>query len=174
MKITKKFFTILIVLLSFSTLSYSQDNIVYLDLDNVVANTIAGKLILNKLEKSKAVALSKFEKKEKDLKKIEDEINKQKNIISEDELKKKLFEFRKKVNNFRQDRQKVINDFNQKKKVEFDQFFKKIIPIIENYVSEKNIDIVLDKSKIFVATKKKDITKEIISVIDLKIKWAHL
>ena len=170
MKITKKFFTILIVLLSFSTLSYSQDNIVYLDLDNVVANTIAGKLILSKLEKSKAVALSKFEKKEKDLKKIEDEINKQKNIISEDELKKKLFEFRKKVNNFRQDRQKVISDFNQKKKVEFDQFFKKIIPIIENYVSEKNIDIVLDKSKIFVATKKKDITKEIISVIDLKIK----
>ncbi len=170
MKITKKFFTILIVLLSFSTLSYSKDNIVYLDLDNVVANTIAGKLILNKLEKSKAAALSKFEKKEKDLKKIEDEINKQKNIISDDELKKKLFEFRKKVNNFRQDRQKVINDFNQKKKVEFDQFFKKIIPIIENYVSEKNIDIVLDKSKIFVATKKKDITKEIISVIDSKIK----
>tara|TARA_B100000886_G_scaffold290139_1_gene215380 strand:- start:716 stop:1228 length:513 start_codon:yes stop_codon:yes gene_type:complete len=170
MKITKKFFTILIVLLSFSTLSYSQDNIVYLDLDNVVANTIAGKSILNKLEKSKAVTLSKFEKKEKDLKKIEDEINKQKNIISDDELKKKLFEFRKKVNNFRQDRQKVINDFNQKKKVEFDQFFKKIIPIIENYVSEKNIDIVLDKSKIFVATKKKDITKEIISLIDLKIK----
>ena len=170
MKITKKFFTILIVLLSFSTLSYSQDNIVYLDLDNVVANTIAGKLILNKLEKSKAVALSKFEKKEKDLKKIEDEINKQKNIISDDELKKKLFEFRKKVNNFRQDRQKVINDFNQKKKVEFDQFFKKIIPIIENYVSEKNIDIVLDKTKIFVATKKKDITKEIISLIDLTIK----
>ena len=170
MKITKKFFTILIVLLCFSTLSYSQDNIVYLDLDNVVANTIAGKLILNKLEKSKAVALSKFEKKEKDLKKIEDEINKQKNIISDDELKKKLFEFRKKVNNFRQDRQKVINDFNQKKKVEFDQFFKKIIPIIENYVSEKNIDIVLDKTKIFVATKKKDITKEIISLIDLKIK----
>ena len=84
MKITKKFFTILIVLLSFSTLSYSQDNIVYLDLDNVVANTIAGKSILNKLEKSKAVTLSKFEKKEKDLKKIEDEINKQKNIISDD------------------------------------------------------------------------------------------
>ena len=160
MKITKKFFTILIVLLSFSTLSYSQNNIVYLDLDNVVANTIAGKLILNKLEKSKAVALSKFEKKEKDLKKIEDEINKQKNIISDDELKKKLFEFRQKFNNFRQDRQKVINDFNQKKKVEFDQFFKKIIPIIENYVSEKNIDIVLDKSKIFVATKKKILLKK--------------
>ena len=65
----------------------NQDKIVYLDLDNVVTNTKAGKLILSELEKSKKAALLKFEKKEKDLKKIEDEIKKQKNIISEEELK---------------------------------------------------------------------------------------
>ena len=76
------------MLLIFISSSYSQEQIVYLDLDNVVSNTKAGKLILSKLEKSKNLALSKFEKKEKDLKKIEDEIKKQKNIISEDELKK--------------------------------------------------------------------------------------
>ena len=61
----------------------------------------------------------------------------------------------KKFLNFRQDKQKVINEFNQKKKIEFDEFFKKITPIIENYVSEKKIDIVLDKKNIFVASKKK-------------------
>ena len=61
----------------------------------------------------------------------------------------------KKFLNFQQDRQKVINEFNQKKKIEFDEFFKKITPIIENYVSEKKIDIVLDKKNIFVASKKK-------------------
>ena len=98
------------------TTSYSQDKIVYLDLDNVVNTTIAGKSIINKLEKSKKAALLKFEKKEKELKKIEDEIKKQKNIISELELKKKLVDFRKEVNIFRQDRQKVINEFNNKKK----------------------------------------------------------
>ena len=166
----KKFLTILIILLSFITFSHSQDQIVYLDLDKVVSNTKAGKSILIKLEKSKKNALLNFEKKEADLKKIEEEIKSQKNILSENEFKKKLFEFRKEVNNFRQSRQNVINDFNQKKKIEFEKFFKKITPIIENYVSEKNIDILLDRKNIFVASKKKNITQEIIEIIDLKIK----
>ena len=78
MKIIQKFFTILIVLLIFISNTYSQDKIVYLDLDNVVTNTKAGKLILSELEKSKKAALLKFETKENDLKKIEDEIKKQK------------------------------------------------------------------------------------------------
>ena len=115
-------------------------------------------------------ALAKFEKKEKELKKIENEINKQKNILSEEELKKKLIEFRKEINIFQKDRQNVINNFNKKKVEEFNNFFKKITPIIQSYVSEKNIDIVLDRKNIFVASKNKDITQEIIKLIDSKIK----
>ena len=90
MNIIKKFVTIFIVLFIFTSTSHSEDQIVYLDLDNVVNNTKAGRLILSGLEKSKKETLLKFEKREKDLKKIEEEIKKQKNIISEDELKKKL------------------------------------------------------------------------------------
>ncbi len=170
MKIIKRFFTIFIVLFILTPSSFSQDQIVYLDLDYVVVNTKAGKSILRKLEDSKNVALSKFEKKGKELKKIEEEINKQKNIISEDELRKKLIKFRKEVSTYQKNRQKVVNEFNEKKRSEFDEFFKKITPIIENYVSEKKIDIVLDKKNIFVASKKKNITQEIIKIIDSKIK----
>ena len=47
MKIIQKFFTILIVFLTFITNTYGQDKIVYLDLNNVVTNTKAGKLILS-------------------------------------------------------------------------------------------------------------------------------
>ena len=170
MNFIKKFITIFIVVFITEHSSYAQDQIVYLDLDNVVNNTQAGKLILNKLEKSKKKALLKFENKEKELKKIEDQIKKQKNIISEDEFKKKLVEYRKEVSIFRKDRQNVINDFNQKKIKEFNEFFKKITPIIESYVSEKKIDMVLDKKYIFVGSGKKNITKEIIKLIDDKIK----
>ena len=170
MNFIKKISTTFIVLLIFISTSNSEEQIVYLDLDNVVTNTKAGKLILSKLEKSKNSALSKFEKKEKDLKKIEEEIKKQKNVISEDEFKKRLVEFRKEISKFQQDKQKVVNEFNQKKQIEFGEFFKKITPIIEQYVSEKKIDIVLDRKNIFVASKKKDITQEIINIIDSKIK----
>ena len=170
MNFIKKFITIFIVVFINEHSSYAQDQIVYLDLDNVVNNTQAGKLILNKLEKSKIKALSKFENREKELRKIEDQIKKQKNIISEDEFKKKLVEFRKEVSNFHNDRQKVISEFNQKRKKEFEEFFKKITPIIENYVSKNNIDMVLDKKNIFVGSKKKNITGEIIKIIGKEIK----
>ena len=116
MNFTKKISTIFIVLIIFISTSNSEDQIVYLDLDNVVSNTKAGKLILSKLEKSKKSALLKFEKKEKDLKKIEEEIKKQKNVISENEFKKRLVEFRKEIAKFQQYKQKVVNEFNQKKK----------------------------------------------------------
>ena len=170
MKIYKKLIiTSILLLLNFS-FAHSEEQIVYLDLDNIVANTKAGKLIISNLEKSKKSTLAKFEKKEKELKKIESDINKQKNILSEEELKKKLIEFKKEINIFQTDRQNIINQFNKKKVEEFNIFFKKITPIIQNYVSEKKIDIVLDRKNIFVGSKKKDITKEIIKLIDSKIK----
>ena len=170
MKLYKELIIITIItLLSFS-LANSEEQIVYLDLDNIVGNTKSGKLIISNLEKSKKKALAKFEKKEKELKKTENEINKQKNILSEEDLKKRLIEFRNEINLFQKDRQKVINDFNKKKIEEFNNFFKKITPIIQSYVSEKDIDIVLDRKNVFVASKKKDITQEIIELIDSKIK----
>jgi len=166
----KKIIFILIIFFTTLSLVQSEEQIVYLDLDNVVSNTKAGKLIINDLKKSKKNALSKFEKKEKELKKIENDINKQKNILSEDELKKKITNFRKEISIFQNNKQKVINEFNQKKIDEFNKFFEKITPLIENYAKEKKIDIVLDKKNIFLASKKKDITQEIIKIIDNSIK----
>ena len=81
-----------------------------------------------------------------------------------------MVEFRKEVSIFRQNRQKLINDFNQKRQAEFSDFFKKITPILESYVTEQNIDILLDKKNIFLASKKRNITQEIIKIIDSKIK----
>ena len=53
MGILNKIIVTFIVLSSFYTFSYGQDKIVFLDLDKVVSDTIAGKSILGKLEKSK-------------------------------------------------------------------------------------------------------------------------
>ena len=170
MNYKKNFVYILIIFFSIISISKSSENIAYLDLDKIVKNTKAGKSIINKLKASKDSALNKFEQKEKELKKAEVDINKQKNVLSKEELKSKISDFRKEIASFRNDREKLINDFNAKKIQEFDKFFKKITPIIAKYVKEKNIDIVLDKKNIFLANKNNDITNEIIELIDDKIK----
>ena len=170
MNYKKNFVYILIIFFSIISISKSSENIAYLDLDNIVKNTKAGKSIINQLKVSKDSALKKFEQKEKELKKAEEDINKQKNVLSKEELKNKISDFRKEIASFRNDREKLINDFNTKKIQEFDKFFKKITPIIGEYVEEKKIDIVLDKKNIFLANKNNDITNEIIKLIDDKIK----
>ena len=170
MSYKKNLIYVLIIFFSTISLSKSDENIAYLDLDNIVKSTKAGKSILNELKTSKESALKKFEKKEKELKKVEEDLNKQKNVLSKEELKTKISDFRKEIASFRNDREKLINDFNTKKIQEFDKFFKKITPIIGEYVEEKKIDIVLDKKNIFLANKNNDITNEIIKLIDDKIK----
>ena len=170
MNYKKNLVYILIIFFSIISISKSSENIAYLDLDNIVRNTKAGKSIINKLKVSKDTALKKFEKKEKELKKVEEDINKQKNVLSKEELRNKISDFRKDISSFRTEREKLINDFNIKKIQEFEKFFKKITPIIGEYVEKKNIDIVLDKKNIFLANKDNDITNEIIKLIDDKIK----
>ena len=170
MNYKKNLIYILIIFFSTISISKSSENIAYLDLDNIVKNTKAGKSIINKLKASKDTALKKFEKKEKELKKVEEDINKQKNVLSKEELRNKVSDFKKDISSFRNEREKLINDFNIKKIQEFEKFFKKITPIIGEYVEKKNIDFVLDKKNIFLANKNNDITNEIIKLIDEKIK----
>ena len=170
MNYKKNLIYVLIIFFSTISLGKSNENIAYIDLDNIIKNTKAGKSIINELKASKDSALKKFEKKEKALKKVEEDINKQKNVLSKEELKKKISDFRKEISSFRNDRDKLINDFNKKKIQEFEKFFQKITPIIGEYVEEKNIDFVLDKKNIFLANKNNDITSEIIKLIDKKIK----
>tara|TARA_Y100000992_G_C21178047_1_gene449277 strand:- start:5 stop:517 length:513 start_codon:yes stop_codon:yes gene_type:complete len=170
MNFKKNLIYTLVIFFSIISISNSSENIAYLDLDNIIKSTKAGKSIIDKLKASKDAALKEFEKKEKALKKVEEDINKQKNVLSKEDLRNKISNFRKEVSSFRSNREKLINDFNNKKIQEFEKFFKKITPLIEEYIKEKNIDIVLDKKDIFIANRNKDITNEIIKIIDAKIK----
>ena len=45
-----------------------------------------------------------------------------------------------------------------------------IIPEIEKYINEKDINLVVDKKNIFIANKKNNITDEIVRIIDEKLK----
>ena len=63
MNYKKNFVCILIIFFSTISISKSSENIAYLDLDNIVKNTTAGKSIINKLKVSKDSALKKFEQK---------------------------------------------------------------------------------------------------------------
>ncbi len=63
----------------------------------------------------------------------------------------------------------VIN-FNQTKQNELNNLFKKINPVIQNYMNENSIGILLNSKNIFIGSKKLDITQNLINEINNKIK----
>ena len=67
-------------------------------------------------------------------------------------------------------RKKTIKELNIKKNKELNEFLKLINPIIQEYMKEKSIDIIIHKKNIFMAKSNNDITKDILEIINTKIK----
>ena len=63
-----------------------------------------------------------------------------------------------------------IKELNIKKNKELNEFLKLINPIIQEYMKEKSIDMIIDKKNIFMAKSKNDITEDILKIVNTKIK----
>ena len=136
----------------------------------LLEKTNYGKKIISDLNILNEQNLSSLKQLESKIKLDQDNINKQKNLLSDDELKKKLNKYNSDVVDFQKKKNSLANIFNLEKKKKLDEFFKKIIPEIERYIDEKNISLVYDKKNVFIANKKNNITEEIIKIINEKLK----
>ena len=114
--------------------------------------------------------LKSLQKIEADIKLNQDDIKKQKNLLSEEELANKVKKLNSDIIEFQKTKNNLVSNFNSKKKNKLDEFFKIIIPEIETYINEKDITLVFDKKNIFIANKKNNITDEIVRIIDEKLK----
>ena len=90
----KKIFLLLfsssIFFLFTTTISFSNEKIIFINLDFVINNSLQGKLIFNDLNKIKEKNIKNLEIDKKNLEKQENEIKLKKDIISKEELDKNL------------------------------------------------------------------------------------
>ncbi len=166
----KKIFLVIIFFLLGVTNTWSSEKIAFLDVEFIINKSKPAILIIKKIEKIRDQETEKLIKIENNLKKKNDEIAKTKNLISKEELNKKISSLRNEVKAFEELRKKTIKDLNIKRKKELDQFIKRINPIVQEYMKEKSIDMIIDKKNIFMAKSNNDITEDILEIINLKIK----
>ncbi len=62
----------------------------------------------------------------------------------------------------------MMKDFQKLKNTKLDNFLKNITPLIQDYMAENSIDILIEKKNIFIGKDSKDITNEIIKIINTK------
>ena len=170
MKIIKIIFFLLIFQLIFKNSFSAEQNLKFVDVDALIENTDIGKKILIKLNEIDQNNIKKLKVFENELKNQENQIKLKKNLISEDELKKEIDNLNLKFADYKKIKNDMITKLSETKKNESKKFFKIINPIIQNYMNENSVQIILNTKNIFMGNKKSDLTQILINEINNQLR----
>ena len=162
----KKFFIIFIILLNVE--SQANTNIAFVNIDYLFENSTIGKSIKNKLKDINQQKSKILKDKEKNLVEQENEIKKIQNIITKDELNKKIEILKKNIKEFNTEKKVFLNRFDEMQNDELQIFFSKINPIMLEYMDTNSIDLLIEKKNIFIGKSNIDITEELLLIINSK------
>ena len=169
MNYLKKFLIIFFIFFISTNLSNSKET-AFVDIDYIVANSNIGKKVLENISKLDKKNIENLKKKNKSLQELEITIKNKKNVISEDAFNKEVISFQKKVQEFKAEKNEIVKNFNDFKRKELKNIFKKISPIINDYMEENSISVLLDSKNIFMGSKKSNLTEDILDRINKKFK----
>ena len=111
-----KYLFLLLIIQLFITTANAENKIYYLDMNYIINNSDAGKKILKKIDDFKNKSMEDLKKKEETIKIKQNELNSQKNILSQDEIETRINKIEEDVKKFNLERKKIINEFEMKKK----------------------------------------------------------
>ena len=134
----------------------------------IINETNIGKKLLNKINKLDQNNIEKLKSFEKEIQDRQNDINQKKNIISQQEFEKEVDNLKKKISDFNNQKNKMVTELNDVKKQELSQFFENIKPIIQNYMNDNSIDMIINSKNIFIGNKNSDLTNELIKEINTK------
>ena len=166
----KKFFLIIIFFSLTINFLKADEKVFYIDIDYLMTNTIAGKELLNKLKKEEELKINKFKLNDDNFKIEEKKIFAKKNLISKEELNNELKTLQIKFQKYRAEKIIEIDELKTKRNKNIATFLSLINPIIERYMTDNSIYMLIDKKNVFIANKDYDITNNLIELIDNQIK----
>ena len=165
MKYLVKYFVVTFFLF-FCTAVTAEQNIVVLDLKYVLNNSKAGKGAQDFLKKSFKDSTQKYSDMEKALKKEEQDLLTKKTVLSKEEYVKKSDALRKKVIDYQSQRRASVDKIATLRTESRQKLIDAIEPILEIYIKDNNITLVIDKKNTLAGNPKTDITKIIIEKLD--------
>ena len=168
-KIKNSFLTILVsTFLAFSFLQ--ADTPVFIDFTKVLNQSNAGKKAQDTLKKRVQTENSKYTNQEKKIREKEKELINKKKMITKDEYQKKVEALRTKIANLQKSRQDSFKKIAKSRQDARNQLLKTLNPIIEKYIKENNIRIVLDKKSILLGDTSLEIKDKIIEILNKELK----
>ena len=162
----KKFFLPLLIFFNLIGNAFAIEKIVYLDLDYILSNSNKGKNILSDLDKKNNENIKILKSKEEILKTEEENLLKQKNIISNEAYNEKVKNLKNKVKIFRSEKNQLLTEFKKNRENKMNDFIKIVDNILGEYVKANSIDLVLNKKDIIMGKSSFNITEEILKKVN--------
>jgi len=166
-------FYLKILLIFFSITFYSKaysNNLAYVNIEFLFENSNLGKSISQNINNIKSEKNKFLKTEEEKLIILENEIKKMKNVISEDELNKKISILNNNVNSYNKEKKKILEELQNKYNLELINFFDKINPILQVYMEQKSISLLFEKKNIFIGKSNIDITNDVLLIINKELK----
>ena len=173
MKYLVKFFVVTFFFI-LSTHSFAEQKIVVLDMKYVLNSSKAGKDAQEFLKKTFNDNSKKFSDLEKALKEEETDLLAKKNILSKEEYTKKSDDLRKKVIDYQSQRRSSLDKLAAQRSKARKDLLEQVEPIIDAYINENGISLVIDKKNMIGGSKEYDITKTIVEKLNKKFPSLNL
>ena len=167
MRIFFKVCIYLILFLNFCNISNAEQSVKFVNIDFLVNKTKIGNQMLDKISSLDKQNIKKLKSFEKQIKEKQEEIKLKKNIISEIEFEKQVSNLNKKILDFNNQKETMVEELTNIKNKELNLFFENIKPIVQNYMTENSIDMIVNSKNIFMGNNKSDITTDLIEKINL-------
>ena len=145
-------------------------NLVIIDLDYVFKNSNVGKKISETSISKKEALIKEKNKIEAKLEKQKNDIMSKKNVLDKKEFEEKVISHQKEIKDYQikmNNDLKKVNDEFIKKNIEFK---KKVDQLLIKYSKENNIDLIVSKNSVVLSNSKIDMTKQILEIVNNKIK----
>ena len=161
---------VFLFLLFFSSLSFSKDKIVYVDMNFLINSSKAGNSINKQMENLVSKNNLEYEKLEKKLLEEEKNIIKKKNVLDAQRYEAEVLAFRNKINNFKSERRNKVETISKKNVDAKNELVKIITKILAEYSAKNEISLVLNKESIILGKKTIDISDNILELLNDEIK----
>ena len=172
MKKIKILFLFLILIYPFNLMAENQ--VYFINLKKVLNESKAGSAAQEKLVKEFENQDKKFKNEANTLKKQETELINQRKTLSADEYKKKVSSLRKKNVDFQNRRRNASSNFVKKKNNARNQLLKSLNPILQKYMDENGIMMIMNEKNVILANSKVDLTNTIIDLLNKELKSIKL
>jgi len=169
-------FKFLIIILFFfsSNLLLASEKIMFVDVNYIFSNSVAGKDITNKVKMDFNKSRKNLEILKNKLINDEKKLINQKNILSKEEFEKNLFDLKNEMEEFNNQRIKLNSEIDVYRNKLQSSFSLELSNIIQKYANENNIDLIIDKNTILVGKNVLDATKDVLELFDKNIKKINI